>query len=146
MLVDKQTILILNELGRRYFSSLLDELCIKYSDRGSYVNAACPILSHEGDNNNYTAFSFRYDIGQWACWTHHCEDHYGRDIIGLIRGIKNIPFDKAVSWLKKFIEDKIKTKISDIDINNLDIKKGQSSYELIIHKPIPEYLLKYPSI
>jgi len=145
MAIQKQTIKILNELGRRYFTSLLERFGVEYADRGGYVNAKCPVPSHTGDNDNPTAFSFRYDTGQWACWTHHCEDNYGRDIIGLVMAVKEIYFDKAVEWLKDFVEEQAQVSIDDIDINSINIEKKKPKHSLIIHKPLPDSMLDYLS-
>jgi 5S rRNA maturation endonuclease (ribonuclease M5) len=143
--VNKQTIKILNELCRRHFSVLMKHLHINYSDRGDYVNAKCPCKAHPGDNDNWTAFSFQYDTGKWACWSHHCEDAYGRDIVGLIRGAKEIPFDEAVVWLQEFIEGHLKMSIDNIDVNTISMSTDGNRQTLFIHKPLPDSLLSYLS-
>lgn len=72
-------------------------------DIPAYGNIQCPCPIHGGDNP--TGFSYNFDINIWKCWTHHCDEKYGTDIIGLIRGIKNWSKKYAEIYVSKFAKD-----------------------------------------
>ena len=144
MKITKEKIAILNELGRKNFLSILDKFGVKYSDRGRYINSTCPLPSHPSDADNPTAFSFDFDLGKWACWTCHCEEKFGRDIVGFMRGMLEKDLGTTVKWLTEFLESNLALSIDEIDVNSVDIvRKKKSEAQLIIHKTVPETLLTY---
>lgn len=143
MNITREKIAVLNELGRKNFLSILDKFGVRYSDRGRYINATCPIPSHPSNGDNPTAFSFDFDIGRWACWTCHCEDKFGRDVLGFIRGMleKDLPY--SIKWLQDFIEEKLSLSVDEIDVNSVEIVRKKQNPQMIIHQTVPEVLLKY---
>jgi len=144
MKITKEKIMILNELGRKNFLSILDKFGVKYSDRGRYINSTCPLPSHPSDADNPTAFSFDFDRGKWACWTCHCEEKFGRDIIGFMRGMLEKDLNTTVKWLTEFLESSLSLSIEEIDVNSVDVvRKKSETQQMIIHKPVPESLLTY---
>lgn len=139
--ITRQMINVINELGRRHFSSILDYFRIRYNDRGVYLNGRCPIPSHPGDGDNESAFSFRYDIGIWSCFSQHCNNMFGSDVVGFVRGMLECDFIESVKWLKTFLSKKINVDIDAIDVDDFDIP--ERTHQIVIHKPLPESLLKY---
>jgi len=141
--LDKDDIKILNELGRRDFSCILNHFKIPYADKGSFLNTCCPLPGHTGDGDNWSAFSFQYDTGMWACWTHHCEERYGRDVIGFVKGMRECSFKEAVEWLQNFMSDTKNLDVSEISIDDVPDTKKRKKESIVIHRPIPDMMLDY---
>lgn len=89
----------LKELANARILDILDQLGIPYRERYNYVNACCPI--HNGDRKD--AWSWQIDIGIWRCFSNGCEDRYGNDIFGLIRGVKECSFKEALEFVQDFV-------------------------------------------
>lgn len=85
------------ELANSNIHEVLELLGVEFSDRYKYLNGPCMV--HGGDN--ITAWSWLIDKGIWRCFTHECEEEYGRDIFGLIRGLKGLNAYDAKRWLEK---------------------------------------------
>ncbi len=81
---------------------VLDTLDIKYNERYNYVNTYCAV--HGGDNGS--AWSWLVDTGRWKCFTHNCEDEWGSDIFGLIRGIHSCDFYTSINKLREILDIK----------------------------------------
>lgn len=70
--------------------------------------ACCPI--HNGDNP--TAFNINSDVtdeycGRWFCNTHKCNEQYGGDMIGLIRGLMpKSSFAEVIKVAESFCDEK----------------------------------------
>lgn len=123
--------------ANRQVTMILDKLGIEYNDRGSLIQATCPCKQHGGDGDNTTAFSWRTDIGYWMCWTHHCQDRFGNDVFGLIRGVLDCDFPKAVRWLANVLGD-------DVNVDNLPtLAPRKKPGELHVHNPLDETRLKF---
>lgn len=94
------------------FDNFLELLDISLQKRYNYYVGECPV--HGG--NNPTALNIYEDSGGWQCYTHHCEQHFGRNLTGFIRGIlshrkygwsgspidKMAPYDDVLAILKQF--------------------------------------------
>lgn len=93
---------------------ILSELGLNL-DKHFNVKCSCPV--HDGDNKY--GFSWNNTKKIWSCWTNKCHIKYGRSIIGLIAGIKNISYDEACGWLVS----NYNLDLSSIDYNNLVLKK-----------------------
>jgi len=86
---------------------------IKYPNRYSL---SCPI--HNGDNKEGCSIFTQGDtsIGNWKCWTASCEDNYGKNIFGFIKGLMSSKNNREVSskevirFLKGFINEDIEFK------------------------------------
>ncbi len=62
---------------------------------GNRIICPCPI--HGGDNP--TGFTFYKNKNAWGCWTHHCEEEFGSDIIGLVAGLQSLSRYDAAKWI-----------------------------------------------
>lgn len=94
-----QELAALKELANAKILDILDELGVSYKERYNYVNACCPV--HNGDRKD--AWSWQIDIGIWRCFSNSCEDRYGNDIFGLVRGVKDCGFKEALDFVKGFV-------------------------------------------
>lgn len=86
---------------------ILDSFELEYIDRGDRIALSCPI--HGSDSREsltiYTTGDSR--VGNFVCWTHHCEQKIGSSFYSLI---------------KFLLEDKLNCKL-----NNKDVKEKISS-------------------
>lgn len=88
---------------------VLSSLEINYEILGDNIYCKCPI--HEGSDNP-KALSFATDKGIWKCWTRDCQNHYGNDVFGFIRGIlshktgQEKTFSDALAWACKLLKVK----------------------------------------
>ena len=114
---------------------ILESLGFKVGYYGK-IQCACPV--HGGDNRH--GFSWHPQKKVWKCWTNHCHEKYGSNLIGLIRAIRNCSLDAAIEYIysvcdneidlsslkrKNFIESKlpkaVENKIFDKTLlNNMD--------------------------
>lgn len=81
-------------------------------DYAGDVQCCCPI--HGG--NNRRAFSYRSDMKVWKCWTKHCEDSYGSDLIGLVKAVKKVGYKEALDYV-------IQTIGQQPNIEDMDLKR-----------------------
>jgi len=85
---------------------LLNNLDIEHEIIGDNVYSTCPI--HEG-SDNARAFSLSIDKQVWRCWTRDCQQEYGNDIFGLVKGVlseregKEINFGETLRWICKIL-------------------------------------------
>lgn len=120
----------LREILENYIEEILDHFGIHLQEIQNRRSGPCPI--HGGDN--YRAFSI-YSSGIWRCFTKNCHEDYGKDIVGLLRGLLSI--DKGSRATNKDIFDFAQNHL-EIDINNMNVdetlldKKMFSSFQ----KPI----------
>lgn len=133
----KEEVKTLRVHANRNIVEILDALSVSYSQRGPLLQARCLCAHHSGDGNNSTAFSWRLDYGRWVCFTHHCEQSYGNDVFGLVRGVLNIKFGAAVKW--------IEAHLSGVDLN-AEVSASEHTARrprLHIHEPISEERLTF---
>jgi hypothetical protein len=45
------------------------------------------------------------DIGKWVCWTHHCEEERGNDILGLVSSVLGSDFRDTCKWLEDALNE-----------------------------------------
>lgn len=67
--------------------------------RGGQIKCACPV--HGGDNRY--GFSWHPQKKVWKCWTNHCHEKYGSNLLGLIRGIQQCTMDQAIDFVHSVI-------------------------------------------
>jgi hypothetical protein len=115
----------------------LDGLGIHYLDSGLHIKCECPCQHHDGDRSS-KSFNWKKDIGHWICWSHHCEEKYGSDIIGLVRSITGKSFVDTKKYLQSFVDD-------EGVVLDVDYTVPKKNPELYIHKPLPENHLKWLS-
>jgi len=93
---------------------------------------ACPI--HGGDNPNALTIFTTGDqsVGNWRCWTHHCEQEYKQDILGFVHGVlcsqtdEDIGFGHTLKFVQDFLgstlqgeyEPEVDSKQSFVDLAN----------------------------
>lgn len=104
---------------------LLTELGVDLSD---YViteeHIRGPAPCHGG--NNPIGWIFYFRNGNWKCWTHHCEEEYGKSCVGLIRAILDCSYTDA--W-KKAVEFVDTHSISDERVEELRQKQNRAFKE-----------------
>lgn len=88
---------------------LLDYFGVDYKEYGGRLTGCCPI--HGGDNKhawNVYPDSDTYPPN-WKCYTNHCQQTYGKSLIGLVRGLlyqkegQKYTFYKTVKFIEKFL-------------------------------------------
>lgn len=124
----------LKVLAASNISELLDKLEISYSDNFNNYQGICPCEQHGGDRDNATAFSYSLSIGRWICFTHHCQEKFGSDAIGLVRSVLGLSFLEACDW----IEENIKSEGAEIGLS--PIKRSVHSAR---NMPISETNIKF---
>lgn len=77
-------------------------LKLQYGRQGTRLTGNCPCGDHPGDRNS-RAFSWRDDYAHWVCFTHHCEEEHGSDVIGLVQGTLGVGFKDALKWLEDML-------------------------------------------
>ena len=96
----------IKELLEPRLQDLLDSFGISYRDFSGYYSGTCPI--HSSDNKNSLVIYKEGYIGSWKCFTNHCEEQYGGDILGLIWGLldstgRRHQFRDVLDWVIKFL-------------------------------------------
>lgn len=82
------------EIAAQNDDVILSELGLAIRKNGS-IQCKCPI--HNGDNP--TGFSYKSSDKIWKCWTHHCHEKYGSDVIGLVMGVRGCTLRQAVEFI-----------------------------------------------
>lgn len=65
---------------------------------------ACPV--HGGDNPH----GFGIRGGTWRCFTHHCHEDWGGNLVGLVRALKGLSYDEAVRALEGLLTNPVTNK------------------------------------
>lgn len=110
-----------NEKIIENLDQILYELNITYKKYHNRLAFACPI--HGGDKKDGASLfiSGTKNIGNWKCWTNHCESEYGNNIIGFIRGTltanenKPFSFQETLDWIESIIGQSIKIEYTEDD-------------------------------
>ena len=80
MPTSKVQVISLNQKNPLIFRNLLEKLGINARYNSGVFKCSCPV--HDGDNP--TGFSMYNNTGVWTCWTHGCQDKWGKSARGLI--------------------------------------------------------------
>jgi 5S rRNA maturation endonuclease (ribonuclease M5) len=73
-------------LTAQQIPDILESFKIDFKYKAGTYSFACPV--HNGDNATAcTIFEGRHDIPNWQCWTHQCQNTYGKGLYGFIRGV-----------------------------------------------------------
>jgi len=105
---------------------LLESLGFKIEKENS-KELRCACIIHGGDNK--TSFRFNVDKRIWVCFSHHCQEVYGYDIISLVQAVLKVNFRQAVEYLQS---------IASCDVNLYEYKRSQEINKFIVsNKPIP---------
>ncbi len=104
-----------------------------------YVTCPCPI--HGGDNPEGCSIFTDGNTakGNWNCWTQHCEEEYGRNLFGFVRGVLSNQKASDVSILEtvKFCLEFLDLDVKELDILT-DIESNNEIKLLDIFKRSPE--------
>ena len=76
---------------------LLESLGFKI-EKENNKELRCACIIHGGDNK--TSFRFNVEKRTWICFSHHCHDTYGYDMISLVQAVLKINFMDAIEYLK----------------------------------------------
>lgn len=91
-------------------TDLLSYFGVEYEIFDNRVTFACPV--HGGDNPTAVSIFTTGDsiIGNWQCFTHHCETEYKQDILGFLQGVlsstaeEEVSFGHTMKFACKFLE------------------------------------------
>jgi len=122
-ILNSEEIKIFKKIACENDYKILQALGFEFNGNSS-VQQECPV--HGGDNP--TAFSYHFGKCCWSCFTHGCHQKYGNDIIGLVRGLKQISFAESIEWIQSVIE-------SD-DFNDFSITRNRQ--EIVSNKVISD--------
>jgi len=120
----------LKELANAKILDILDELGVPYKEKYNYVNACCPV--HNGDRKD--AWSWQIDIGIWKCFSNGCQDTYGNDIFGLVRGIRDCGFKEAL----EFVRDLVGGELNEEKIKELKDARDNRVFVYSAKKKVPQ--------
>ena len=94
--MSREELIALKELASINIINILDSLDIEYVDKYNWVSGPCPVHG----SSRKDAWSWHLEKGVWRCYSKNCHSHYGSDIFGLIRGIKDINFPESIEIVK----------------------------------------------
>lgn len=94
--------------SKEEYTLILNSLGLDTNSRGD-VKSSCPV--HGGDNPQGFSFSIRHE--SWKCWTNQCHKEYGGDIVGLVKGIKQINYYEALKYIENILNRPLNTKIEN---------------------------------
>ena len=79
---------------------ILDFFGIEYDQYDNRISAPCPI--HGGDKADALTIFTSGDnvVGNWYCWTNHCEKEYVNTMLGFIRGVMSQREDREVGFVE----------------------------------------------
>ena len=111
---------ICNEMFPR-LSSLMVYFDIDYVEYPNRLAFPCPV--HGGDNpEGCCVFTDGMtQKGNWACWTHHCEEEFANNLFGFVRGClserrnKSISMNEAAAFCSNFLDKKLEDLSTDVD-------------------------------
>jgi len=87
-----------SDIANEHDRLILESLGLNVKSDGT-VKCPCPI--HQGDNKN--GFSYNPKLKVWKCWTQQCHETHGSDLIGLVRGIKQMSFPQAARYIMDLV-------------------------------------------
>ena len=130
----------------------LDYFGVTYITHHNRVSFPCPIHSSSSPESLNLFTSGNESIGNYVCWTHHCESECGRNSINLIRHM--LGEGKSFSDTIKFIESITGTASVRISAENKNCRDFSNFVKTIEPKKVKDYsitreqvrkLLKIPS-
>lgn len=107
------------DLGER-IEDLLIALQVDLYEYGNGYCGTCPI--HGGDNpSSFKLNGVEHEFPlRYTCWSHSCQDHWGRNLIGFVRGILShqnnlwcapgddeLPWSEFFEWTRNFLGDTV---------------------------------------
>lgn len=98
-----------------HLPEILDFFHLHYVKNAKRISLACPI--HEGSKRDGVSIytSGQKFVGNWTCFTSHCEEQAGRTILDFVQVLldKNGIKEQAGSWLKAFIGGEISEDVGE---------------------------------
>jgi DNA primase len=61
----------------------------------------CACIIHGGDG--VTSFRYKVSTNTFSCFSQHCHEKYGHDVIALVRAVKNVSFIESLEYLCDFV-------------------------------------------
>lgn len=111
--------LLCQSLSER-ITDILDYFDIEYEEHENRVSAPCPV--HGGDKTDALTVFTSGDsvVGNWYCWTQHCEKEFINTVLGLIRGILSNRKDKKISFTEavEFATNFLNMSLDDFEVDN----------------------------
>ena len=98
---------------------LLESLGFKI-EKESSKELRCACIIHGGDNK--TSFRFNVEKRTWVCFSHHCHDIHGYDMISLVQAVLKVNFSEAIEYLQS---------ISSCDVDLYAYKRQQEMNKFI---------------
>lgn len=132
----------LKDWANQHILEICHNLGFLPTDRGRYLTSCCPAPYHAGDANNDRAFVWSYDKQSWHCYTHHCEETTGYDIIGLVQMLKECSLGHALHILEEFKEKGFDPTIKVITKSIIGVKTYPINKEKLKILMPDEYFLK----
>jgi 5S rRNA maturation endonuclease (ribonuclease M5) len=94
---------------------------IDYVEYPNRLAFPCPV--HGGDNPEACCVftDGMTQKGNWACWTHHCEEEFANNLFGFVRGClserrkKSVSMNEAAAFCSNFLDKKIEDLGTDVD-------------------------------
>jgi hypothetical protein len=122
----------LNSIIVQNLTQIIGELDLDLKEYASHFQGACPV--HGGDSHK--AFTI-YKTGKWFCWSRHCEEDLGSDVLSLLIHLKG---EEVVTWLKTLKHDPnyeipIKTTEYEHNLTRREVRKT-------LHIPAEYYIKK----
>lgn len=108
--MNKKELKALKIVANEKILDILDALSVDYREKYYYVTAACPV--HNGTRED--AWSWHLDKEFWRCFSRDCQDEYGKDIYGLVRGVLDCKFPEACEFIKKIVLGDSKLNIDEL--------------------------------
>lgn len=81
--------------------NILTKLNVDFKRSGKWLTSRC--AAHGGDNRG--AMAFCTHTNKWVCFTRHCQEEYGNDVVGLVSGILQLSRNEAYGWLSENIQE-----------------------------------------
>ena len=108
---------------------LLESLGFKIEKENS-KELRCACIIHGGDNK--TSFRFNVEKRTWICFSHHCHEVHGYDMISLVQAVLKVSFVEAI----KYLED-----MSSCDVDLYAYKRQEEMNKFITsNNPMVSYV------
>lgn len=123
---------LMQQMLEEKIDDIFEELEISVRRNYKMYVGICPV--HLG--NNQAAFNLYHNqsgdgVFNWRCNTKHCESHFKKTILGLIRGMlsqkihgwkgegdREVSFPETLKWCEDFLKVNLKNlKIEDVDLD-----------------------------
>lgn len=123
------------EIVSENLEPLLQYLNLNVNYNGYIYSGKC---FHNGDNP-HSLYIYKYqDVYLWKCWTKHCEEEWGKNLVGLVRGSIECSVPKAIFILKKIY------KLSKEDLMERIVDQEKKYLSILVRKLVSMAIRYYP--